>query len=275
MAANTIERVPLAQMVCDGNVRTQFDESLIDGLAASMKSAGQLVPIRVRLVDGQFHITDGSRRFRAAQKLGWESLEAIVDSEELNQGAVLTIQLVANCQRADLPVLDKARAIERLMRSTEWNASEAAAKLGMSNATVTRLLGLLTLPPEVQQQIEAGKLAPSTAYELTRIDDPRKQADLLRAASEGKLTRDAASGKAKHAKKQEPAPRRIPVSRVVAKLSSERSVSFAGISPSLESLIGCLEDLLARARKARTQGLELDTFTKMLRDTAKRQGGAA
>jgi ParB family transcriptional regulator, chromosome partitioning protein len=275
MTANVIQKIPMSRIICDGNVRTQIDESLIDGLAASMQSVGQLVPARVRPHEDKFCITDGSRRFRAALKLGWPTLDAIIESQDLKEGEVLTIQLVSNCQRADLPVLDKSRAIERLMQSTGWNASEAASRLGMSNATVTRLLCLLSLPEEIQRQVESGKLAPSTAYELTRVDDPQKQAELFRAAAQGKLTRDAASGQAKSAKKQTASQRPRTSTRVVAMLGADRSVSLAGITPSLDSVIACLEEFLSRARKARTQGLELGTFTKMLRDTAKREGGVS
>jgi hypothetical protein len=44
-------------------------------------------------------------------------------------------------------------------------------------------------------------------------------------------------------------------------------VCAAGLT--LERLIECLEELLARARKVRPKGIELDTFLRLLRDEAK------
>lgn len=269
MVANKIQELSMADITSEDNIRTEMEEASIDGLAQSMKSVGQLVPIRVREVhEKSFRVTDGSRRLRAAKRLGWETIEAIVDSCQLEHGTDLTMQLVANCQRADLPVLDKSRAIERLMKSMGWNASDVAGKLGMSNAAVTRLVSLLSLPESIKGWVDSGKIPPSTASELARITDPSKQYELAQQAAEGKLTRDAAVGIVRQKSSQSKPSGRGPC-RAVAKLDAVRSVSLSGTNLSLDSMIGSLEELLSKARKARTQGFELATFLKMLTDQAK------
>jgi hypothetical protein len=58
-------------------------------------------------------------------------------------------------------------------------------------------------------------------------------------------------------------------SRVTAKLGVNRAVTVLGESLCLESFIEILEELLGRARKVRSQGVELATFAKMLADQAK------
>ena len=56
--------------------------------------------------------------------------------------------------------------------------------------------------------------------------------------------------------------------RFTAALTDGRSVAVTGIAMTLDAMIELLEELLAKARKARPKGLELDTFLRLLRDEA-------
>lgn len=260
-------QVPLDQIRCDGNIRTQVDEAQIAGLAQTMRLVGQQVPVRGRMVDGRCVLTDGMRRFLAARKLGWQTLEVILEKENLGESDLLQRQLIANCQRADLPVLDKARAVRRLMEVSECNASEAAARLGTSNASITRLLSLLALPEDIQQQIAAGKIAPSTAYELARAGD--RQAELAQAAAQGQLTREAVQSRRRPSRSRQAKKR--PSSRTTLQLTAGRSLSISGPSLSLETLIELLEECLAKARKGKSQNWELGTLARALKDQDRSQ----
>lgn len=268
MPDERILHLSIDQVRCLRQVREHFDDNGLTGLAMSLKSVGQLVPIRVRREGNDFVVVDGERRYRAAIKAGRTSIAAIVEEEDLSQGQILERQLTANCQRADLTPLEKARAIFALMEVSGEKASETAARLGMSNAAVTRLVSLLSLPESIKGLVDSGKIPPSTASELTKISDPARQLELARQAAEGKLTRDALSGIAKQ-KPSASKPSSAGLTRAIARLDAQRSVSVSGGSLSLDSLIGSLEELLVRARKARTQGFELTTFLKMLTDQAK------
>jgi hypothetical protein len=62
---------------------------------------------------------------------------------------------------------------------------------------------------------------------------------------------------------------------VTAPLGEGRTIVLSG--PGLDTMDGvirCLEDLLARARKARPQGIEVRTFAKLLADQAKKANAA-
>ena len=52
-------------------------------------------------------------------------------------------------------------------------------------------------------------------------------------------------------------------------LAPDRSITICGPALTLDSLIGWLEELLSKARKARPQGLELGTFIRALKDQAR------
>lgn len=265
-------KIPLKQISYDGNIRSRMDEAQSEGLAQTMRRVGQQVPVKGIMRDGKCVLVDGMRRYLAACKLGWTELDVEIEPDELGESELLERQLILNVQRADLPIMDKARAVARLMEVSGLKASEAASRLGVSNATVTRLLSLLSLPQEVQQQVARGKLAVSTAYELSRVADVDKRAALMEAASHGKLSRDAATATVKKIRKPRSPSGRGCQSRIVAPIGNGRSVSVSGISASLEEFISCLETALTSARKARTKGISVGTFTKMLRDTTKQQG---
>lgn len=268
MPDERVLQLAIDQVRCLRQVREHFDDNGLTGLAMSLKSVGQLVPIRVRREGNDFVVVDGERRYRASLKAGRSSIAAIVEEEDLSHGQILERQLTANCQRADLTPLEKARAIVALMELSGENASETAARLGMSNSTVTRLVTLLSLPESIKGLVDSGKIPPSTASEIAKIDDPQRQIELARLAVEGKLTRDAAVGVVRKSNTPEKAEKQVGT-RAIARLDVERSVTVAAKSLSLDTFIGSLEELLSKSRKARTQGFELNTFIKMLSDQAK------
>lgn len=246
-------------------VREQFDEESIAGLAATLKAQGQLQPVRVRKVGDKYILVDGERRYRAAKLAGLGELDAIIEEQELTSAEITERSLIANCQREDLTPLEKARGIDSLMTETGWNASEVAQRLGMSNPTVSRLLTLLSLPEEIQEQVASGKIAPSAAAELAKVKDAERRSDLAGQLASGKLTRDEVAKAAKKPKRRSSA--RKPASeRLIAMLGLGRVVSVLAPSLSMESVIELLEELLAKARKAKSQSLSLATFSKLLED---------
>ncbi len=269
MSDEIIQQIALDKINCVKQVREDFDEEALVGLAQSLKESGQQQPIRLRPDGNRFAIIMGARRVMAARKAGFATIGAIVERGELRESELLQRQFIENVQREDLTPIEKAKAIERLMKATGWAATLTAAKLGLSNAAVTRLLSLLTLPDEIRAKVASGELSASSAYELARVKDAGQQAQLADQAASGKLNRDALSGAVKANKNSaRKAPSTLPA-RATAKLNEGRSVTVISQSLTLESFIGILEELLARARQARPKGLALDTFLKVLHDQAK------
>lgn len=270
MKATTQEQIiylPMDQITVEGQVRTEFDEESLEGLAASIQAVGQLVPVRVRQEGDSFILVDGERRYRAMKLLGSKTIAAIVENAELSAGDIVQRQLIANVQRDDLGGIEKARAIHHLMETTDWNASEAAAQLGMSNATVSRLLSLLALPDDIQQKIAAGEIPASVAYQLSQIEDGAEQAEVADAVVQGRMTRDAIASRRRRRKtKQKNSP--ASPKRVTVILGLGRSVTVTGSDLSLESFINVISEVLEKARKGRASGIQLSSFIAMLRDQA-------
>jgi ParB family chromosome partitioning protein len=270
--AKAIIELAVDNVVRSLNIREQgADPEAEAGLTQTVREHGVIQPILVRIRDGKYELIDGGRRLAAAMRAGCKTIPAIVEEGPLSDAQSVLQQLVANCQREDCKPLDKARALRLVIEQTGWTASEVAAKLGFSNATVTRLLALLALPEPIRRQIEAGEVSSSSAYELTHIEDPAKQVEMAAKLARGELTRDGLSGAVKRGRKAaaRPGASVSQPARVTALLGGGRSVTVSGSGITLDSFVEWLEELLAKARKARPQGIEINTFVKMLKDQAK------
>jgi ParB family transcriptional regulator, chromosome partitioning protein len=275
MDREQIEYLPLDRIHSERQVREHFDDESIRALAESLKSVGQLQPIRVRLDAGRLVIVDGERRYRAAKALGWTTLAAIIEQKQLDEVAVVQRQYISNCHREDLTPLEKARAMATLVERTGWKVGELALRLGVSPAAVTRHLALLNLPPELQSKVATGKIAASAAYDLSRIEDPAEQQRCADDLEAGQLTRDGLSDRvkaravAKGTGSTQANPRVKPAGRTTAELGGGRSVTITGPVNTFDDLIDILDALLAKCRKNRGTGMEIDTFLRMLKDQAK------
>src|SRR5450755_2290772 len=86
------------------NPRRDFGD--IDELAASLTAYGLLQPVIVRPRARGYDLIAGHRRLAAAQKLGWETIPAIVREDNATQSDIL--QMVENLQRKDLSAEEEA-----------------------------------------------------------------------------------------------------------------------------------------------------------------------
>ena len=268
MSEEQIQYLPLDSIHPDPDQpRTEFDPETLRGLAESLKEVGQLVPIRVRRADGRYVIVDGARRLPAARIAGLTTIAVIVEGKDLCRGEVTQRQLIANCQRADLNPLETSNALHGLMEATGWNASTVAGRLGFSNATVSRLLSLGQLPETIRERVQRGEIPLSAASELARVADGETQEALATQVASGTLTRDALTGAIRSSRNGKGSSQ-AGVNRVSCKLPTG-TVTVAAESLDLEAFIAALEEVLAKARKARTQGIEVGTLAKMFRDQAR------
>jgi ParB family chromosome partitioning protein len=168
--------------------RTEFDEAAIARLAESLKAHGQIQPISVRWSDdmGRYLIVTGERRWRASILAGRPAIAAVIVEGERTESQILEMQLVENCLREDLQPIEQARAFRTLMDRNGWTAARLAEALQLTGASVTRALALLDLPYTVQDAVADGTLAPSVAYEVSKLDDPDAQAEVAaRVVAEG------------------------------------------------------------------------------------------
>lgn len=142
------------------------DSSLVD-LANSIKEKGLLNPVIVkRNKDDTYDLIVGQRRFLACQKLGWESIPAIIrDITDDTDGTM--ISLIENVHRADMSPIDKARAYKKIYEKYE-DYNKVASETGVSVPTIRRYLKLLDLVPSIQNKLSTAD-GPAGVITLSKI----------------------------------------------------------------------------------------------------------
>ena len=186
-------RIDIGMVLADRNQpREEFAEEAIERLAKSISEKGQLSPIRVRWSDelAKWVIIAGERRWRAAQRARVPTIDCWCHEADLTESEILEQQLIENCLREDLQPVEEARAFARIMRINGWNGKQLAQALHVPAAKVSRALALLKLSTDIQQQVDAGRIAARSAYELSKLKDDQPRLELARMAASGALTHD-------------------------------------------------------------------------------------
>lgn len=138
--------------------RRQFDEEELEELALSIRANGLIQPIVVRpLLDGGYEIIAGERRWRAAQRAGFDEVMCLVRNYSDAQAAAVTT--IENVIRKDLNPIEEARAYQRLLDEFHYSHEEIAAVIGKSRAKITNMLRLLRLERPVQDYLITGQLS--------------------------------------------------------------------------------------------------------------------
>jgi ParB family chromosome partitioning protein len=167
--------------------RRAFDEEALAELADSMQRSGLLQPVVARpAANGAYELVAGERRWRAAQRLGWSEIGAVV--REVDDQTLLTLALVENLQRDALSPIDEASGYQRLI--DEFGVSQAAVGelVGRDRSTVANALRLLKLPASVQEMLHEGRLSVGHARALLALEDGKRIERLARTAVEQELS---------------------------------------------------------------------------------------
>ena len=124
----------------------------------------------------RYEIIAGERRWRAAQMAGLAQIPAVI--RDIPDEAAIAVALIENIQRENLNPLEEARALERLITEFELTHQEAAEAVGRSRASVSNLLRLLELAPEVSEMLERRELEMGHARALLGLTNRRQQVEV-------------------------------------------------------------------------------------------------
>lgn len=140
-------------------------------LAQSVGELGVLEPLRVYRAPDGVHLVSGHRRKYAALLAGLPLVPCVVTPPPAGAVERALARLVSNCQREDIPPLEKARTMRTLL-DTGLSQAALGAQMGMSQGEVSRLTGLLRLPQGVQDLVAEGKLTAGHAAALLGVKQP-------------------------------------------------------------------------------------------------------
>jgi ParB family chromosome partitioning protein len=157
--------------------RTVFDEDKIDELCQTIKTHGILQPVVVRIQDDTIELIAGERRLRAAQKLGWETIPAII--KEFNNSQAASIALIENLQREGLSSIEEAYAYQQLIETHDLTQESLAQRLGKSQSTIANKIRLLSLHEEIKIALRERKITERHARALLVLDSHEQQLKIL------------------------------------------------------------------------------------------------
>lgn len=165
--------------------RSEFGD--LDELTASIREKGVLEPLLVRPnEDGTFMIVAGERRWRASREAGLSEIPCI--EMDLDEQGVAEIALIENLQRKDLNIWEEADGLAALSEKFGYTQEQIAAKISKSRTTVTELLTIAGLPPDIRDRCrDAGISSKTTLLEIARQFDDAAMHDFLDGLISGKI----------------------------------------------------------------------------------------
>ncbi len=167
--------------------RTAFAEEALDELASSIREHGVIQPVVVRpSPTGGWELIAGERRLRAAERIGLDRIPALV--RRASDEEMQTLALVENLQREDLNAMEKARAMNAMLRNFGLTQEDVARRVGKARTTIANILRLLDLPSEIQAWVEEGRLSGAHARALLQAQGTERRLSLARLAVERGLS---------------------------------------------------------------------------------------
>ena len=154
--------------------RKSFDEYELRLLADSIQASGIIQPLAVRrLNDGSFELIAGERRLKAAVMAGLRRIPCIVHKTDEETAALYSI--IENLQRSNLTVFEESEGINRLITEYGMSQSEAAARLGIAQSTLSNKLRILKLGENIKERIVSARLTERHARALLRLPEERRE----------------------------------------------------------------------------------------------------
>ena len=183
-----IRKIPVERII-PNLLQPRKDFGNIDELAKSIGEKGILEPILVRAKEGKFEIIAGERRFRAAKLAGLVEVPCI--EFEIPDNEALELSIIENIQRKDLNVYEQAYSLKSLSDIYGYTHEEIAEKLSKSRVTISELLRITDLPPDIVQKCQHLNIESKTfLLELAKVEDKSEMYEILEKYKDKPFSRD-------------------------------------------------------------------------------------
>ncbi len=168
--------------------RKDLNPEKLQELADSIKAQGLIQPIVVRRMSVEkYEIVAGERRWRASQLAGLTQIPVVI--KKIDDRTAMAMALIENIQREDLNPLEEAEALNRLLNEFEMTHQLIAEAIGKSRTTVTNLLRLMDLHPDVKKLLLSNQLEMGHARALLSLDGNKQVALANKVIKEGLTVR--------------------------------------------------------------------------------------
>ena len=254
---NSIQKINISQIIPNpSQPRKNFRDEELKELSSSIRNQGLIQPIIVKpIINNQFQIIAGERRWRACQLNGMHEVDCVI--KDIDETNVLEAALIENIQREDLNVIEEANAYKGLIDIKNITNENLAKLIGKSSSHISNILRLLELDAKIQQMVINGDISMGHARALIGVPDAINKAKeivekKLSVRQVEKITSEFKKNKTKKSPKD---PNIIDLEKELSdKIGLKTSIQFneSGSSGSLTlyySDLNQLDDLMKRLKK--------------------------
>ena len=183
-----------------------------DADMANVREFGVLKPIIIQRDGDRWLVVDGRQRVRRARaaadlqtQAGESRLAVPCVTKRGTAERTFALSRAANSGHVESSPLMLANDAQRLI-DHGMSQAQAGETMGVSQATISAWLSLLTLSSKVKSAVDTGKVSPSAASKLAKLTAAEQDEALagLLAAGPGKATTERAKNAAKVAKGEAP-----------------------------------------------------------------------
>src|SRR5205823_9245075 len=135
-----------------------------------IREVGVLQPVLVRAGGDGFELIAGERRWRAARRIGLQTIPGLVRTAD--DATMLQQAIIENVQREELNPLEEAAAYQQLVEDFSLTPDDVAPPAGGSPPPITNTWRLLQLPPPIHRSLKAGPLRMAHARPLPASPAP-------------------------------------------------------------------------------------------------------
>ncbi len=136
---SVIQSVPLAQIVPNPCLRTR-SETEVETMANSLGEIGQISPIGVIRSKNGYEIVHGNTRYFAAEKLGWEAIEARIYAPETSAAECMQLAVCENTVREQMNFVEMADALHEYAKLCSLTLAQAGLKLNFKQSQISKCL---------------------------------------------------------------------------------------------------------------------------------------
>lgn len=184
-----IQEIPVTDLIPFHNHTFKVDTTRDDfrDLVESIRQNKKILnPVLVRPYKGKYEIISGHRRTEAGKTVGLLTIPCIV--KDLSDDEATVVMVDSNIQRTDLLPSEKANSYKAKFEALKHLREEATdiegesrnilgEDLGESGRTITRYISLTRLIPPLLEDVDAGLIKVSVAYDLAALSE--KEQNLL------------------------------------------------------------------------------------------------
>lgn len=210
-----IRNIPIEKLIANV-LQPRKDLGDLTELSESIKEKGIIEPVLVRPKNGQFEIVAGERRYRAAKLAGLKELPCI--EYDVPDNEALELSIIENIQRKDLDIYEQAFSLKSLSEIYGYTHQEIAQKIGKSRVTVTELIRITDLPPDIIEKCTELNITSKTfLLQLVKLENVEQMLEVLKNYSDEPFSRE----KIKQKRKGEESKEKPPVSGLKFQFATE------------------------------------------------------